>query len=238
MNLRRLTSRGIDCFRSFLELSLTGVSADVPTHALVDDHCSENVEPTRACEDIDFRDRMELARYLDRLLAPLPSAVVQTDKGMWSWLALAYFNQLCPAESDGTRRTGVIERWIPNLDESRRYYRHMLFGPYMLYQACRDAPDRAAGLLCDPIDVATPEVFRLFIENPDVARSKTAVAVATKLYFNPRTGRTKRGTGRKESGGCRRLIQVLRQFDCTYDLETLTPETLCDMLPDEFNEFR
>lgn len=237
MNLRRLTTRGIDCFRAFLEQSLIGETADVPTHALLDTHCSETVESGGICEDIEFKNRMELARYLDRLLAPLPSAVVQTDRGMWSWLALAYFDQLCPVQGGGTRKPGVVERWIPELAESRRYYRHILFGPYMLYQACRDAPDRAAGLLCDPVDVATPEVFRLFIENPDVARSKTAVAVATRLYFNPHTGRTKRGTGRKESGGCRRLIQVLRQFDCTYDLETLSPETLCNMLPDEFNEF-
>ena len=155
MNLRRLTTRGIDCFRAFLEQSLAGESADVPTHLLLDVHCSEHVEPGGIWEDLEFKNRMELAHYLDRLLAPLPSAVVQMDTGMWSWLALAYFNQLCPAESDGSRKTGVVERWIPELAESRRYYRHILFGPYMLYQACRDAPDRAAGLLCDPVDVAT-----------------------------------------------------------------------------------
>ena len=238
MELRRLTSRGLELFREFLKVLLNNAAADVPTNLLADERFSEAVAPrTEYCPET-FSDRMHLAAYLDRLLAPLPVTSVQADEGLWSWLALAFFDQLCPAGSDGTRKPGSLGRWIPQLDESRRYYRHLLLGPYMLYQAHRDGPERATALFCNPVDVATPEVFRLFIENPDLARSRTAVAVATHLYYNPRTRRTKRGTGRKESGGCRRLIQILRQFDCTYDLETLSPATLCEMLPKEFADFK
>lgn len=238
MHLSRLTERGIDSFREFLQLLKDGATPDFPAHLLTDERFSETITPLTECADETFGDRMQLAAYLDRLLSPMPLPNIYRDTGLWSWLALRFFDQLCPAKPSGARDPGSIGRWIPQVDESRRYYRHILLGPYMCFEAHRDNPERAAALFCNPVHRATPEVFRLFIENPDLVRSKTAVSAATQLYYNPRTRRTKPRTGRKESGGCRRLIQVLRQFDCTYDLESLTPATLCSMLPKEFDEFQ
>ena len=121
MDLRRLTKRGLELFREFLNLLLNDAAADVPINLLADERFSEAVVPrTEYCPET-FSDRMQLAAYLDRLLTPLPVTSVQTDEGLWSWLALAFFDQLCPAGSDGTRDPGSLGRWIPQLDESRRY---------------------------------------------------------------------------------------------------------------------
>jgi hypothetical protein len=87
------------------------------------------------------------------------------------------------------------------------------------------------------VSVATSETYRLFIENPALISCRAAVAVATHLYYDPTRGRLRRGAGAKGNGGCRRLVMVLQQFDCTFDLPMLTKEGLLELLPQEFERF-
>jgi hypothetical protein len=61
--------------------------------------------------------------------------------------------------------------------------------------------------------------------------------VANDLYFDVDKKKLKTGSGNKEKGGCRRLIEFLQQLDCTYDLATLSSEKLLLLLPDEFHPF-
>jgi hypothetical protein len=113
----------------------------------------------------------------------------------------------------------------------------MLIGPVMMYRANIDKPNRLLALLSNPMGVATSETYRLFIENPTLIACRAVVDVATWLYDDTARGKLKRGTGSKDVGGCRRLIEYLQQIDCTYDLPVITKQRLSAMLPDEFHRF-
>lgn len=113
----------------------------------------------------------------------------------------------------------------------------MLLGPVVMYRAHADNPKRLLALLSNPMDVATSETYRLFIENPSLITCKAVIDVATLLYYDDERGKLKRGAGSKDAGGCRRLIDYLQQIDCTFDLPTLTKDRLAEMLPREFSRF-
>jgi hypothetical protein len=80
--------------------------------------------------------------------AGLSESVV--DRDVWCWLAAALFEKNCPA-GHGRWQPGERARWVLESNDYRRYYRHLLAGPYMISRAHRDDPARALGLLANPL---------------------------------------------------------------------------------------
>jgi hypothetical protein len=188
-------------------------------------------------EQREFPDRMAAAKYLNDILNDVRNDDVARDVGLWAWLSLFFFNQICPADSEGDRRVGAQRTtWIPQIDVSRRFYRHALLGPYLAYRAHRDAPERGRVLLSDPMHVTTSEAFRLFIETAFVNMAGP-VALATEFYFNSERNKLRRGAGTKGKGGLRRYLNVLQQLDVTYDLHSLSVDGLRALLPEEFSRW-
>jgi hypothetical protein len=238
MKLRRFNHEGVTRFGEFLDQLGSHPDLSIPADLLTEPSLTEAIEGAGEVEPQDFVNRMELAQCLDQVLSSAHIDRIETDVGLWAWLSLFYFDQLCPADGRRYRDPGKRVIWLPEIQESRRYYRHILLGPYLVYRAHRDNPDRAMGLLSDPVSISTPEVYRMLVENPSLVTSRAAVEATTKLYYDPAKKRLRRGAGVKGPGGSRRLIQVLQQFDCTYDLGALTSERLLALLPAEFDRFK
>jgi hypothetical protein len=236
MILRRMTNAGMDAFRAWLTQVKSEPSLAAPHWLLTDLPYSEELPVQIEIEPREFSNRLEAAQYLDAKLSNSGLTGIDRDPGLWAWLTLLYIDQVCPMKK-GKRTIGDITRYIPVLGGARRYYRHLLFGPWMMLRAHADNPSRLLGLLSSPMDVATSETFRLFIENPSLISSNAAVAATTRLYFDQETQKLKRGAGSKDNGGCRRLIEFLQQIDLTYDLAGMQAEDLLKLLPNEFRRF-
>lgn len=236
MKLRLLTNSGIDAFAAYLSQLLQDDRLPPPFQLLTEPGSSRAIETEIHIEDTSFSSRFQAAEYLYGKLLESGIQGWERDSGLWSWLALFYFNQLCPPDSTGSRSVKETARYIPQIEVSRRYYRHMLLGPVLMYRAHSDNPQRLLALLSNPMHIATGETYRLFIENPSLIACKAIVEVATDLYYDPKLHRIRRGAGSKEAGGCRRLIDFLQQIDCNFDLPELTKERLAGMLPAEFRK--
>ena len=243
MNLRRLTASGIALFSQYLDELKAGGTAAPPLWLLTDDAQTQLIAPETPVADTSFVNRLEAARYVDDLFAKAELSDVDRDTGLWAWLSLRFIDQLCPPNKTGHREpgqfaSGSFVRLIPAVADSRRYYRHLLLGPHLIFRIYRHEIATAMALLADPVNVATAEAYRLFVESPWLISCRAAVGTATALYFDLDRNRMRRGYGRKTAGGCRRLVQVLQQFDCTFDLYALTLEKLIGLLPSEFDGFK
>lgn len=234
MNLRRMTEAGIGRFADFLEQLRSDLSIETPKWLLEDEESTEEIANLEVSER-EFPDRLAAAIYLDQLFMKAQLKNIDKDVGLWTWLTLLYFDQLCPKAKN--RSVAVTLSYIPNIDSQRRIYRHLLLGPWMMLRLHADNPERLRALLCSKMNVATSETYRLFVEIPSIVTSSAAVEAAYLLYYNSDTGKLKRGAGSKERGGCRRLIDFLNQIDCTYDLHQLNSDTLMSMIPNEFRPF-
>lgn len=237
MKLHRFNEEGLRRFGHFLDLLAVDSSLSPPMELLDDRAYAALTHPGIEIESRQFSNRMDVAKYLDLILSSANDANVQRDVGLWAWLTLFYFDQVCPKRSTGDRKVGAQRAtWIPQIDESRRFYRHALLGPYLAYRAHRDSPDRARVLLADPLHITTSEPFRLFIETPFI-NMDAPVELATSFFFNPETQKIRRGTGTKGPGGMRRLLGVLQQLDLTFDIHTLSVKQLRGLLPNEFDKW-
>lgn len=237
MNLRRLNASGVQRFEQYLDLLKSEPTRLAPTSMLADDSFSEEALPQRT---IDLTQppssRLKLARLLDDLLGPVVPSEVSSDIGLWTWLSLFFWDVVCPADGAGMRTPRERAAYVPEPGNFRRYYRHLLLGPYLILDAHRDDPNRAQALLCKPVHIIDDIVAQIasraeYVTNPGI------VGLTTQLYFDVAKGTTKKGAGGKGGGSPRRLADVLKQLDLTWDLYGMSIVELRQILPKEFDRF-
>jgi hypothetical protein len=198
---------------------------------------SEPVPGDIEIEQRAFGRRLDVARYLDERFGDAETRGLERDRGVWSWLALLFFESLCPVGRDGRRKPGARARWIPEISNFQRYYRHLLSNPYLIYRAHRDDPERAMVLLYGPPSVMG-EVVEQIASRQELITNKAVVAAATKLYFDRDKDSPRRGFGGKGPGSPRRLADLLNQLVLTWDLYAMSANEVMAKLPSEFDRFR
>lgn len=236
MELRRLTAPGVEAFRAYLSELRIDPTLAPPRELLTDPSVSEALRPALYAEPATFPDRMTFCRWLHSAAEAAGSAAPISDPGFWPWLSLALFDQVCPPQTDNSRRVQEEARYIAQLSGVRRYYRHSLLGPYLVFRQFLPDPDRALVLLCGQLSRLADEAYRLFVEN-QLASSEAAVEVLTRLYFDPATRSIRRGAQTKSPGAIRRFAKIVSQYARTFDLDLTPAETLLSMLPPEFGRW-
>ncbi len=235
MIARRLTENGIARFVQFLD-SLTGEFPIAYPEALLEDDEDAPVAAERIeVEAREFSNRFAAAKYLDERLTDVDQ--VEHDTGLWAWLALFYFEQLCRTGRDGEYRPGELARWIPENDNYRKYYRHLLRGPFSIFRIHRDEPARAMALLCGPIK-EPGDVVEQLAARQELITNGAVVGAATALYYDEKGNALKRGAAGRGLGSARRLADLLNQLDVTWDLYGMASEDILGLLPAEFGKFR
>lgn len=238
MKLHRFNDDGIKRFGQFLDALSVNAALVVPTDLLTDAAYVVPVSPGPEVQAQQFASRMDAARYLDGVLSHVTGSEVERDVGLWTWLSLFYFDQLCPPDRQGHRKPMERVRWIPAIDDARRYYRHFLAGAYRVYLAHRDDPNRAMVLL----HVAFPVVGHFWYQlasRQELVTNPAIMEAATELYLGQAGTKAKPGaTSEKTPGSVFRFAAVLNQFDPVWDLYAMKKEQILNLLPGEFDRFQ
>jgi len=237
MNLRRFKKEGLEKFKDYHDRLRDTPTLNPPTELLEDRKHTEPVSQDSEVEQRHFDTRLEAGLYLNDLIERAQVRSPERDQGLWAWLTLFYFDEVCPRDAAGRRKVGETARLIPELDSHRKYYRHLLLGPFLIVRAHRDNPERAMALLCGRLD-KPGDVAEQLCSRQELVTNRGVIELATRLYYDGETKQLKRGAGGKGPGSPRRLAQLLNQLDLTYYLYTMTADELEALLPDEFRRFR
>ena len=234
--VRRFTSDGIHEVHAFLDRIRDGAD-EMPGALLVDARFTE-VLPGTGFSFVKLEDRRQAAELMSGIVdsAGLSNDEARADVGLWTWLAMRWFDQLAPRMRGG-RSLRQRATLVLAADDFRTYYRHYLAGPWSIYMAHRDDPGRAQALL-----VTKPwqpgDIVEQIASRQDIVSSPTLVETVTRLYVDPETARHKGGAAGREGGSARRLAVVLLQLDLTWDLHAMTPDEILELLPGEFDRFQ
>jgi hypothetical protein len=237
MKIRRLTAKGIEQFSAFIDSLNTPMPEGVPIWLLDNEETSSTLEVDIDVNATAFTSRFDLAKYLDSKLTDSGLKSLERDIALWAWLTLFYFDQLCPVGKDGSRRSRERARYIPAVEDYRKYYRHLVAGPYSIYRTHRDDPSRVLAVLAGPVD-KPGDIAEQLASRQEIVTNKAAMALATNLYIDPATQKPKKGAAGRGPGSARRYADVLNQFDLTWDLYAMDTSGLLIMLPNEFAKFR
>lgn len=237
MELRRLNDRGIREFSLYLDRLRQDSSRSVPDALLTGTHVTEVVEPRLLLDKPKFTDRMDFADWLHNIAITNGWKVPRTDRGLWSWLTLYFFDQVCPPDGTGRRKVREHAWYVPAFDDSRRHYRHVLYGSYEVYYQFRDDP--AAAKLLLSVDLTTVGQFWFqLVSRQELITNEAIVGAATKLYVDSATGKAKRGATSQGPGGIFRFVKVLNQLDRVWDLRLRGVDGILELLPKEFDRYR
>jgi hypothetical protein len=233
--IRALSEEGISSFREYLANLREGSLASPPRELLSNPRSSVRLDFDVEVEEQTFATALDAAKYLYGVLGSLGYSRIDQDVGIWSWLSLRYFDQLCPVRKGGIRRPGHDSRFIL-VPEFRYYYRHLLFGAYTAYKLHEE---RAPLLFYGPLSEMNK--FRLELAcRQGFITNRGVVEAASLLYYDPQRGAAKPGAAAttRKPGTLFRFIDVIQQLDLTYDLYSMTGEQVLDLLPSEFNGWR
>ena len=230
--VRRLNGAGVEAFRAFLGRLREGSGEEPPRELLGDEATSEVLGVEVVVEERAFASRLEVGRYLAERLVEV--AEVDGDVGLWSWLSLYWFEQVCPVGERGRRQVGRDYRHI--LEPGYRYgHRHLLGGARYVFDLLGE---EARLLLSTPLHTEALLHHELasrlaLISNPGIVR-----AVAW-LYWDDGKGALRRGaTSRKIPGSVYRFLDVVQQLEVNFDLYGMSERAILGLLPAEFDRWR
>lgn len=232
MYIRRLNDNGLAEFERYVERLREEGDVPIPDWLLIDDRTSEALDVSVDLGQNDFESRYELGAYLCSCLGEIDMYSFIGDRGFWSWIALFWFDLLCP-EKNGKRRPLKYYNYVLSADYRHRP-RHAI---YMTWQLVDRYGEHARFLLSKSVPTRG-ELIEQLMARQDLLSSEGVMVLASELYSDLNTGGFKRGAASRKSGGCvSRYVAWLQQLDNTYDLFLATADDLKEMLPSEFKRF-
>jgi hypothetical protein len=184
-----------------------------------------------------FRSKLDLAAYLDDCFGRvgLRRETILGNKGLWTWLAYLWFEQLTNRRSNILKRD---EHYIcAETSNYRRYYIHLVSPPYIIYSHRGLRPFSMLFLYNPPWEIN--DFTERVAANQFLISHVDVVEAIYSLYFDQSKGKPKpRATSRGVAGSVRSFIRVFQQLELTYDVYSMSPEEIIDLLPSEFDYWK
>ncbi|MFC3326948.1 hypothetical protein [Mesorhizobium cantuariense] len=227
--LYEFTGAGLDAFQEAFHglLEEDAVSLDNPAIA-------KRIDGTHGFEVIEWVTSRDMAAAIFKSAGKNNINTLFDRPGLWAWLAFVCRDIVYPRRKDGKRKLGEVHRWYPSeASDFQKGQRHLIRMPVLLLSSFGSNADH---LLLGPPSVPG-EVREQLTSQQDMFHPAFQAAAKT-LYFDPTTGKLRRGSGTKKGGSSRRLATVRKQLDVTWDLFALSPEQILEKLPKEFDKFK
>jgi hypothetical protein len=234
MKVRKLNDHGVAEFTAFIDNCRSGVKQNIPSYLLNDDRSSVPLEIDLDAVDREFASRFEIGVYLIDVFDGINIQPLIGDQGFWSWLALLWFDRLCPASKEGLRKPSKEYNYIL----SRSHFHRPRHAIYMTWQLVNNYGDEVRFMLSKHPTIRG-ELTEQMMGRQHILTSDGVMRLASKLYYDEKTGIFKKGAASRKSAGCvNRYVSWLQQIEMTYDIFSTSKEELEELLPEEFGRFR
>lgn len=233
-SIRSFNEEGINEFERIISEIRNNNIKYIPEDLLYDEQYSETHEPVINLEQVDYKNKNELVPYLVSKLNLKSNKQLYFDKGMWTWLSAFFFNNICPADGNGKRKVNETAFYI--LRDPRnytKYYRHLLAYPCRLYSELEDS----SKIFLIGTFQKRGEITEQFGAYQEIALNKGILDAANQIYWDAATNNVKRGAAGKGAGSARRLVRIIRQYQMTYDLNSMNGNDIVGLLPLEFSKW-
>jgi len=231
--IRKLNDNGLKFFQDYIGRTAGGEKGDPPLAILSDDNWSEPADFNLEVENRAFASRYEMGEYLNELFSDINTQQIISDIGLWSWLALFWFDLLCPAKADGARKPSKPYNYILSPNYNHRP-RHALRTTWQLVNEYGET----VRFLLSKGPNERGELLEQLAARQFFIGCRGIIEAASNLYSDPARNSFKVGsTSQKRRGNIRRFISYLQQLELTYDLYTLPGHEIVNMLPNEYRAF-
>jgi len=235
--MRNLNGRGEEVFTDYINRVKAGALDPPPISDLgKSPYSTELTTFIEVPDEPPVSVRLGLGKYLVDLFEAngIQRGELLGNSGLWSWLALVWFDKLCQIDTDSLRKPGETSRYVCS-NHYTDYYRHLVASSWDIYYLYKE---KARLFLWTPLYIHNDFMEQL-ASRQDIITNKPLVDVFDRLYWNTTQNRPKRGAqSRNRSGNFRRLLQFIQQVDLTYDSRAMKAEEILDLLPSEYSSWK
>jgi len=233
--IRVFSDLGIGKFRQYI-MDLKNNIQTVRPDLNVEPYSTEFQPLVEIDENRIFQTKLEVGEYIKNQMdnAEISRKGILENRNLWTWFAYIWFNQLCPKKNANLipRETA---KYIYSSDY-RDYYRHLIAAPFSIYSLY----ERNNSLL---FLYNKPYEHNDFIEQiaarQKIISHENLIVVLHRLYWHESSNRPKRGVqSRQQPGNFRRFVKIIDQFELTYNIFTMSPDEIMNLLPDEFSQWK
>jgi hypothetical protein len=240
--LRAFTNGGLEVFRSWLDRAESNVpkrrtSQRPPTEILLDELYCRPVGFGGPLVQRRFQRKYDLGMEVCRALGRENAAKIVNMPNVWAWLALFFCETTFPQDKEGRWFTGERSRHLVQTIQGRKQdqsHRHLVksavtnvlrFGEY-------------AVVLMSEIGQSKIEeqVMSRRVDQP-LAHHKEFIKTLYRLYWDAEADDLKTGARGEGPGSIMHIIDLLTQFDLTFDISSLDIEHFMRLLPKDFDRF-
>ena len=233
-SVRTFNDKGIASFEEVLQKMKNGELKDMPDDLLFNDHLSEPYEPVVNIEKVIYTEKNDLIPYIVAKLDLRNNKHLYFDRGLWTWLSAFYFHNICPIGYDGKRKVNELAYYILRDPKNyTKFYRHLLAYPSRVYAEL----DESSRIFLVGSFVKRGEITEQFGAYQEIALNKPIIDAANILYWDASSNSIKRGAASKSGGSARRLVRIIRQYQLTYDLNSMKGVDIVNILPAEFSKW-
>ncbi len=231
IEIRIFNELGIKFFTEYIESLKAEKKIELPIHILQSPiHTEEFDANIKLDPTIKFESRYEMMSYLCRQLVNIDIEKHKSTVGFWNWLSLFWFDQICPSDGEIFNPRDK-SYYIYSLDYRRRT-RHLIYSSWLLVSRHKELAKIFLYKLKSRGDLQEQIMGR-----QELWSSEAVIRLVNNLYFNENDSTIKRGAAGKGEGSVRRLVDILQQLECNYDLSSMTQKEMLDLLPVEFDRF-
>lgn len=233
-SIRAFTDAGLSEFECVVNEMKNNNLKSIPEDLLFSEDFVATYEPIVNIEKVVFKNKNELIPYLAGQLNLKNNKQLYFNKGLWSWLAAFYFDNICPVDGNGKRKINETAFYVLNDPKNyTKFYRHLLAYPSRVYSELEDS----SKIFLIGSFAKRGEVTEQFGAYQEIALNKGIIDAANILYWDNETKNLKRGAAGKGGGSARRLVRIIRQYQMTYDLNSMKGNEIVSLLPHEFNKW-
>jgi hypothetical protein len=232
--LRVLQEAGLERFQDYINRLKDGINETLPINDLRKEPFSIEFDPKIKAEIPSFATRLEMGKYLCTLLQGIKRNKLIAEKGLWSWLALLWFDVICPRDKNGERMVRESAKYICSSDYTD-YYRHFVAASWDIYSL----HGRFSRLMLYGPTYEHSDWIEQIASHQNIITNRNFIEAIDKLYWDNNTGKHKKGAlSYKKPGNIRRLINTMEQFKLTYDTFLMPSGEILSLLPKEFNKWK
>ena len=180
-----------------------------------------------------FANRRQFAQYID---SRFQAAGISHDvdiPGVWEWLTLFYFNEVCMARPDSSYDVkNDFGRYIVRANGGVRNHRHLLRDPYLVFRAYRGSPHSESDVVLNQPLHEPGDVVESICARERLRTSPAAMRVARMLFYDASNDQSNPIT--RSEGGLRHYCKFVQNLPTEFNLTELSEQTLLAMLPDQF----
>jgi len=234
--LRVLTTKGTEEFIDYINQVRQDPSLTPPIEKLSHYPYSKEFVPSLEIEIVTFTNRMDFGKYLAKIFDSdvLLRTEIASIAGLWSWLALLWFDILCPKDAYGNRKVREASRYVCSTDYTD-FYRHLVASTWDIYSTYGEK----ARLFLHSHLYEHNDFIEQLASRMKIFTNRSLIEVFDRLYWDNSSESPKKGAQSKnKAGSFRRLISFIKQIDLTYDLHSMSAENILELLPIEYNYWK